>query len=86
MKCRHHWIHLLPHVWDQMDHSGREFFFSFSICSVHIILKPRGKLASIAVSREELVLLGEMPLSLCVYFGGDANSRLPLCREVELVC
>lgn len=33
------------------------FFFSFSMCSVHLTLKPGGKLASTTVSREELASL-----------------------------
>lgn len=58
MKCKHHWIHVLPHVWDQKDRSGRDFLFSFSMCPVHLMLKPGGKLANMAVSREELASLG----------------------------
>lgn len=75
---------MLPHVWDLMDQSGKDFFFSFSMCSVHLTLKPGGKIDSTAVSRESWLLLGEMPLSKCVYSGGDAKSSFPLCREVQL--
>lgn len=76
---------MLPHVWDQMDQPGRDFFFLFLVFSTYHV-ETWWKPASTAVSREELVLLGGIPLSLCVYFGGDADSRLPLCSEVELVC
>lgn len=86
VKCRHHWMDscvtpclgLNGPIWQR-------FIFPFPCDQCISCWKNLVENLLIQLLQERSwLLLGEMPLSICVYFGDNANSRLPLCKKVEL--